>query len=305
MQNMKDLKIKKQKEKQTVMTVAILVVLILYTMSLLLLMAWGLSTSLKTRSDFYSNKVWIPRGGLGDWAWANYATVWKNFSVPVTSVSGKKGIANIYVLIFNTIIYAGGGALLQALVPCIVAYVVVRFDNVISRILYVVVVVTMIIPIVGNMPATLLFLKQTGMYDTFLGALAMKFNFMGMYFLVFHASFKSIAKEYSEAAMIDGASEFRILLVIILPLVSSALYTVFLIRFIEFWNDYQMALLYLPSHPTLAYGVYYMSVSNKNSLSSEPLRLAACMIVVLPIVVLFVAFRNKIMGNITMGGIKE
>ena len=110
MQNIKDLKLKKQKEKQTVMTVAILVVLVLYSISLILLMAWGLSTSLKTRSDFYSNKVWIPRGSLDKWAWANYVTVWKNFSVPVTSVSGKKGIANIYVLIFNTIVYAGIGA---------------------------------------------------------------------------------------------------------------------------------------------------------------------------------------------------
>ena len=163
----------------------------------------------------------------------------------------------------------------------------------------------MIIPIVGNIPANLLLLKDLGIYDSFFGALAMKFNFMGMYFLVFHAAFKSLAKEYAEAAMIDGASELRIMSVIILPLVKSALYTVFLIRFIEFWNDYQMALLYLPSHPTLAYGVFYMSKSSKNSLSAEPLRMAACMVVVLPILVLFIALRNKIMGNLTMGGVKE
>ena len=90
-----------------------------------------------------------------------------------------------------------------------------------------------------------------------------------------------------------------------IPMVLPTCSTIFLIFFIQDWNDYQTALIYMPSHPTLAYGVYSMSMSNKNGLSSEPMRLASCVIMATPILVLFIAFRNKIMGNVTMGGVKE
>ena len=66
-----------------------------------------------------------------------------------------------------------------------------------------------------------------------------------------------------------------------------------------------MALLYMPTHPTLAYGVYYMSISNMNGLSSAPMRMVACVILALPITTVFVVFKDKVMGNVTMGGVKE
>lgn len=81
--------------------------------------------------------------------------------------------------------------------------------------------------------------------------------------------------------------------------------TIFLIYFIEFWNDYQMALLYMPTHPTLAYGVYYMKENRDPEMSREPLRLASCVIMALPILIVFIALRDKIMGNVSEGGVKE
>jgi ABC-type glycerol-3-phosphate transport system permease component len=80
---------------------------------------------------------------------------------------------------------------------------------------------------------------------------------------------------------------------------------VFLIQFIGYWNDYNMALMFMPTQPTLAYGVYYMSVSNMNGLSSAPMRMVTCVILALPLITVFVVFRNKLMGNVTMGGVKE
>ena len=79
--------------------------------------------------------------------------------------------------------------------------------------------------------------------------------------------------------------------------------TVFLIKFIEFWNDYSTPLLYLPTHPTLAYGVQDMSTNGDINKVLE--RIASCMVLALPITILFIVFRNKIMGNVTMGGVKE
>ena len=81
--------------------------------------------------------------------------------------------------------------------------------------------------------------------------------------------------------------------------------TIMLIKFIEFWNDYQTPVLFMPTHPTLAYGVFTMSHSTDQKLSNDPARLASCMILAIPLLILFIAFRNKILGNVSMGGVKE
>ena len=61
----------------------------------------------------------------------------------------------------------------------------------------------------------------------------------------------------------------------------------------------------MPTHPTLSYGVYFMSQYGNNEMAHEPMRIASCFITTIPIMILFVIFRNKIMGNLTMGGVKE
>lgn len=63
--------------------------------------------------------------------------------------------------------------------------------------------------------------------------------------------------------------------------------------------------MYMPTHPTLAYGVYYLSISKETDFASHPMRMVACVILALPLITVFVLFRDKIMGNVTMGGVKE
>ena len=133
----------------------------------------------------------------------------------------------------------------------------------------------------------------------------MKFNFMGMYYLVFCAVIQGLSGEYSEAAELDGASEFAIMVKIIFPLVMPTFFTIFLIRFIESWNDYNYIILYLKSYPTLSYGVYKMSIEKVKGMDHATMRIASSMLVAIPILTLFIIFRKKIMGNVTMGGVKE
>ena len=61
----------------------------------------------------------------------------------------------------------------------------------------------------------------------------------------------------------------------------------------------------MPTHPTLAYGVYTMAFQKENDTSRVMHKLASCMLLAVPILLLFVAFRNKILGNVSMGGVKE
>ena len=86
----------------------------------------------------------------------------------------------------------------------------------------------MIIPIVGNTPSMLLLLKNTKLYDTWLGMFLMKFNFLGLYFLVFFGIFEGISPEYTEAATIDGANRWQQFKAIILP----GIKTVFMLNLI-------------------------------------------------------------------------
>ena len=152
----------------------------------------------------------------------------------------------------------------------------------------------------------ILLLKNLQIYDTWIGNFIMKFNFQGMYFLVFYGVFKGISNEYTEAAKIDGASELAVFARIIFPLVKTTFYTIFLIKFIEYWNDYSTLVLYMPSHPTLAYGIIKMVESTRqNALCWPTYRMAACILMSSPILVLFILFRNKITGNVSMGGVKE
>ncbi len=294
-------------ERKNVFFWILFAVLVLYTISMLLLCFWGLSTSLKTSSDFRKNVLWLPSGGLGDWAWDNYPFVLSKFTVSVRrTINGVTKPLEIGMLeqILYTLLYAGVGCIISGIVPCAIAYVVFKFDCVMSKILHTIVLVTLMIPIVGSQASELQMFRSLGLYDTIWGVWILKFNFLGMYFLVFLATFKSLAKEYSEAAYIDGASEWNVMIKIMFPLVKNIIFTVMLIKFIEFWNDYQVPLLYMPSHPTLLFGVWYLGNSS-NNLMTEPMRMTSSVIVMFPILILFIIFKNKLIGNLSMGGVKE
>lgn len=282
------------------MNVSLFLVLTLYCVSLIWPLIWAIITSVKEQYDFLYNPLGLPE----KYVFENFGTVLEKFEVNaiVDGIQVKQGI---WQMLLNSLLYAGGSALMATLVPCITAYVTAKFPRKkMSGLIYAIVIVTMIIPIVGSYPAEITMLQKLGIYDTLLGVLIQKANFLGVYYLVFHAAFKGLAKEYSEAAEIDGANEFSIMTRIMLPLVRNTFFTVFLIKFVELWNDYQVPLLYLPSRPTLSFGLYYVSNYTGNTISTVPLRMAGCIIILLPILALFITFKEKLMGNITMGGVK-
>ncbi|MGN1077294.1 MAG: ABC transporter permease subunit, partial [Candidatus Gallimonas sp.] len=126
------------------------------------------------------------------------------------------------------------------------------------------------------------------------------------YFLVFYAQLRAFPKDYSEAAYIDGAGNFTVMMRIIFPLVRGTFFTVTLLLFINSWNDYTTPMLYMPNVPTLSYGLYYYTFVLKNSSTqSFPMRMAGCIVMMLPILAVFLVFHKRLIGNVSMGGIKE
>ena len=286
------------KTKFSPFTIVLLIVLAAYVLSMFTLLGWALITSFKSPNDFRTNAIGMPE----KFVW-NYTFVYTKFYVSVLTESGME-VVYMETMFVYSILYSLGCAFFQTLVPCITAYLCARFNYKFSKIVYTAVIVVMILPIVGSLPAELQMAKNTGLYDSIWGLWIMKANFLGMYFLVFYDGFKGLSMTYTEAAKIDGASNMHILLAIVLPLVKNIFFTVMLVNFIGFWNDYQVPLLYMPSYPTVAYGMYNMANTRENNLSSVPMRMTGAMLMFIPIFTLFLIFQKRLLGNLTVGGIK-
>lgn len=274
------------------------IILSLYTIGLLLLIFWALMTSFKVDDNYLRDPVGWPKV----FSFENYINVFEYMRVLVTK-NGKQTYVYIEKMLLYSVLYAGGCALIQTFVTALVAYLTSKYDCLVSKIVHYTVIVTMILPIVGNMSSMIQVLRALHLYDTMLGMYVMKFGYANIYYLIFYAAFKRIPKDYTEYALVEGASHPRIMFRIMFPMVASLLGTVALLLFINYWNDYQVPYVYLPSMPTAALGLY-ATLNVNTSINETPFKIASGILVFIPIFIVFMIFRNKIMSNIDEGGIK-
>lgn len=308
---------RKRRDNFSPLTVVMLVILSFYCFALLFMLFWAIMQVFKHPMDFNKNPIFFPSSKAPQKGWtllnfqvlaAYTETKW------LPAMAGATASASMVDVFINTISYSLGGALVNAGVTCIIAYLVARYAYFYSKVIYSIVIVVMVIPIVGAQASEIEVLDMLNLYNTRFGFIVLKASFVGIYFLVFYETFRSIPMTYSEAAMIDGASDWYIMTRICLPLALNVFTTVALITFIQYWNDYQMAMLYMPSYPTLSYFLY--QVQNKTqevhveglaySIRSDRVTVAMTATVVLmtPILVIFIALHEKLMGNLSIGGIK-
>ena len=118
--------------------------------------------------------------------------------------------------------------------------------------------------------------------------------------------FLGISKEIEEAAKLDGAGHFRIFFRIILPMSTAPIVTLFILTFINMWNEYFWPLLVGGAENTrvltLAIGVF-KSQTPAGSPDWAGL-MAAVLVAALPILILFLAFAKKVVNSIGFSGLK-
>lgn len=289
-----------KKRKFDVFTALMFAVMAVWTLVFLALLLWGLITSFKTWDDFAYNIIGFPEA----WTFDNYISVVQNFYVNVRDTSGVQSTVYFPQLFLNTILYVGLGAFAATLIPFIMAYLNTKFNYRFNNVIYAFVVIAMIMPVVNAAPSELRILRALGLFDTWLGIVVSRSQFLSMTFLVLHSAFRAVPNEMSEAAYVDGASEFRVMVQIVMPLAVNAFGVMFLTTAITYWNEFQVPMLYMPTHPTLAVGFYELSKSTVGELSNVPSRIAGCFILLLPILILFIIFHDKMMKQISFGGIK-
>lgn len=288
------------KRKWSALEIVLFIVLLIYSAALITLFVWALYTSFKIQDDYDRSRWTLP------WppSLKNYVNVFKGMELSVKTSTGRKPVY-IETMLLNSVLYAGGCAFCQTFFTATVAYCTARYKGAAATIIHDVVIVTLILPIVGSLASTLQMAYALNIVDNIVGIYVLKISFNNMYYLIFYALFDGMSGEYAESAFIDGASHFTVYFKIMLPLVATLFGTVFLLFFIQYWNDYQVPLLFLRNQPTVALGLYaYMQSGMSGSTATATEKIAAGVCVFLPVFALFVAFRNKIMGNLTEGGIK-
>ena len=275
------------------------VIVAVYCLSMVYVLLFGLINSLKDATDFeWLNPFGFPHKEFG-WKFDNYSKVLKEFKVSSMSMGGEEvGFMGMFV---NSLLYAVFMSLFSMATQIMVAYAIAKYDFRLKPLLYGVAVIVMLLPIIGSLASEVQMADTFNFRNTLLGICLMKCKYAGLYFLVFYATFRSVSWTYAEAAQIDGAGHLKIFIEIMLPLIKSTVFAVFILLFIEFWNDYYTPMIFLPQSPTMSYGLFVFQTDNR---ASQPIQLAACLLTCLPILVLFVVFKNKIMGNVTMGGLK-
>lgn len=272
-----------------------------YCAAIITVFIWSLLSSFKTELDIFNN----PWGLDANWNIDAWKKVFNELA-DKKYVNGELKHVFFEEMFLNSLLYSTGGALAVTFCTAVVAYCTAKYKGVVSTIIYYVVVVTIIFPIVGNLASMLSVTKVLKLYDNIVGLWIMKFGFNNLYYFIFYAAFDKVSWEYAEAAFIDGASHFRVFFKVMLPLVKNLFLTVFLLNFIYCWNDFETAYMYLPNHPTVSV-ILYTAINSGGSLVKPidtPTQIATAVMVFLPILVLFCIFKDKIMSNLTEGGLK-
>lgn len=247
---------------------------------------WMVSTSLKTGPQAIATPpVWIPN----PWVFGNYLEALTKINFPLA--------------LRNSLIYAVP-AVVGTVASCsLVAYGFARIRWPGRDIVFIVLLATMMLPgQVTFIPLYVIFAKL-GWVGTFLPLLVP--TFLGNPFFIFllRQFFLGIPSELSEAARIDGASEFRILTRIIVPLSWPALITVGLFTFIDKWTDFFGPLIYLqnPDLQPLSLAVQTFQSAHK---TDWPLSMAASVAITLPLIVLYFFAQRKFIEGIQITGLK-
>lgn len=296
---------KRSHKKISIFVSVLLAVLIVYSATLLLMYFWGFLTSLKSISDFRTNLYGLPKKSLKlwTWEWQNYLIAFDKLTVKITT-NNKITEVSLMGMIKNSVFYSASAPFITVFTTWIVAYALARNGSKFSKFLYNLNIVVMMIPIYGSLPSSLQIWQGLGLYDTWWFIIISSISFTGSNLIIFYSFFKGVGKDYSEAAKIDGAGEYRILFSIIFPLTSQMFFILFLLSFITHWNDFMTMVIWMPSYPTLAYGIYKFGTSSDNLISWPPLQITGSMLLMIPVLVLFLCFQDALIGNIRMGALK-
>jgi multiple sugar transport system permease protein len=234
-------------------------------------------------------------------AWRTLAQSW-TFDPKLRNFSDVWSQLNYPRLLFNTAAVAVLSTIGAVLSSTLVAYGFARFRFPGKNVLFIVLIATIILPFQVTLIPTYAVFTKLGWNGTWLPLIVPHFFANAFNVFLLRQYFLAIPRDLDEAAMIDGASPFRVLRSVIVPLSVPAIVAVSLFHFFFAWNDFFLPLLYLSGKPELQ--TLPIAIQQFNALYvSQPtlIQAAALMTMAIPVVVFFLAQRSFMRGVVVTG----
>ena len=204
----------------------------------------------------------------------------------------------------NTLIFTIATTLLMLIVIVLSAFAFARLDFKGKNIVFTAFLALMMIPnelvIITNFQT----ITNLGMRNTFWGLILPSVTSV-FYIYLLKENFEQVPEELYKAAKVDGTSDFKYLVKVMIPICQPTIVTIVILKVIECWNSYVWPRLITDDEA-------YFLVSNgiqeirENGFGREniPAMMAAVVVISIPLIVLFLIFRRKIMEGVSRGGNK-
>ena len=246
---------------------------------------WMISASLKLNKDVFTYPVkWIPE----KLEWSNYSKIWKE--IPLLLFF--KNSAKLTIII----------TAIQVFTSSFAAYAFAKLHFKGRDLLFVLYICTIAVPWQVYMVPQYIMVGKMSLTDSHLGMIMMQsFTAMGVFLM--RQFYTSIPDELCEAARSDGLTEYGIYFRVVLPLAKGGIATLIISSFVTVWNDFMGPLIYLSSleKKTLQLGLR-MFISQYSS--EYNLIMAASIVSLIPVFVMFAALQKFFTEGIAASGIK-
>ncbi|MFT4230445.1 MAG: carbohydrate ABC transporter permease [Microbacterium sp.] len=261
-------------------------VLIVVVVLMLLPFVWLFFGSFKTQGEFLSNPgAWFPES----FQLQNYVTLF-----------AERGFGGYMV---NSIVVSVVAVLANILFSAMAGYAFAKLRFRGRNWVFPLVVVSMIVPYVALFVPQFVIVVQLGLVDT-LTAIVLPILVMPLCVFIMRQFAHSVPHELLEAARIDGAGELRLFFRIFLPLSGPALATVGILSFLASWNNFLWPLVVAQSQDVYTAPVGLAVASQASNTISFGLLLAAAMVVLLPILILFLFLQKYFIQGVATAGLK-
>ena len=249
---------------------------------------WMLLTSVKSYSAY--NSEWIPQ-------LYTLAPTLKNYADAFTQVP----LAGYFT---NTIIFTVATTAIMIVVTVLAAFAFARLDFPGKDLAFTLFLSLMMIPNELVVITNFVTITDMDLRNTFMGLILPSVTSV-FYIYLLKENFAQIPDELYYAAKVDGTSDLKYLLKVMIPICKPTMVTITILKVIECWNSYVWPRLITDDQA-------YFLVSNgiqeirENGFGREniPAMMAAVVVISVPLIVLFLVFRKKIMAGVAQGGTK-
>ena len=279
---------KSAKAKGIVRNVVIYTLLILWAVMVLFPFYWMILTSVKSYSSY--NSEYVP-------SFFTLSPTMQNYIDAFTTVSLGR-------YLWNTLIFTVITTAIMLIVITLAAFAFARLEFRGKNIAFALFLSLMMIPNELVIITNFVTITNLDLRNSFLGLILPSVTSV-FYIYLLRENFAQIPDELYYAAKVDGTSDFKYLWKVMLPICRPTVVTIVILKVIECWNSYVWPRLITDDQS-------YFLVSNgiqeirENGFGREniPAMMAAVVVISLPLIVLFLIFRKKVMAGVSRGGTK-